>query len=120
MPFPFENLTVYQSSLDFIEAIDDLLKEMKGKVAYTWIDQLGRASASIPLNIAESGGRWFSKDKAQFLRIARGSVFEIVPIIQVLYRKQVIPESRYKTFYDHLSSLARMLTALIRSIEKVN
>ncbi|MBI2336494.1 MAG: four helix bundle protein [Deltaproteobacteria bacterium] len=117
MPFPFEHLDVYKRSLDFVESIESLSSKLKGKASYSLIDQLTRAALSIPLNIAEGNGRWHKGEKRQFFWIARGSVFECVPIVQVLYRKQLIDERQYAGYYAQLDVIAKMLTNLVKSVE---
>jgi four helix bundle protein len=117
MPFPFEHLDVYRRSLDFVESMETLVSDMKGKASYSLIDQLSRAALSIPLNIAEGNGRWHKGDKRQFFWIARGSVFECVPILQVLSRKLLIDEPKYAHYYEQLDVIAKMLTNLVKSVE---
>lgn len=117
MAFQFEQLDVYQKSLDWVESIESLLESIKGKVSYSLIDQLSHASLSIPLNIAEGNGRWHKADKRQFFWVARGSVFECVPIIQVLKRKKLLTDVVYANYYEHLDMMAKMLTNLVKSVE---
>ena len=117
MPFPFENLDVYKKALDFVESIETLNTNLKGKASYSLIDQLSRAALSIPLNIAEGNGRWHKGDKRQFFWIARGSTFECVPILQVLQRKGLISEVQYAGYYEQLDVMAKMLTNLVKSVE---
>lgn len=117
MAFPFENLDVYKKSLDFVESIETLTIQLKGKASYSMIDQLSRAALSIPLNIAEGNGHWHKGDKRQFFWIARGSTFECIPIIQVLHRKSLINEQQYAGFYEQLDVIAKMLTNLVKSVE---
>ncbi len=117
MAFQFEKLEVYQKALDWVEAIELLCESLKGKVSYSMIDQLSRASLSIPLNIAEGNGRWHKGDKRQFFWIARGSTFECVPIIQVLHRKNLLNEPQYAGYYEQLDVIAKMLTNLVKSVE---
>ncbi len=119
MKFAFENLEVYQKSLDWIEKVEIISQLAKGKISYTLIDQLSRASLSIPLNIAEGNGRWHKGDKRQFFWIARGSVFECVPIIQVLQRKGLLNEEQYTDYYESLQVMAKMLTNLVKSVEEL-
>ncbi len=119
MTFLFENLDVYQKSLIWIETVEALNQNLKSKVSYSLLDQLSRASTSIPLNIAEGNGRWHKPDKRQFFWIARGSAFECVPLIQVLYRRGLIEEIKYKNCHAQLDSLAKMLTKLIQSVENI-
>ncbi|MBI2339798.1 MAG: four helix bundle protein [Deltaproteobacteria bacterium] len=117
MAFSFENLDVYQRALDWAEAVETLSTGLKGKVSFSLLDQLQRATLSIPLNIAESNGRWHKGEKRQFFWIARGSVFECVPIIQVLHRKKLIDEKQYASYYEQLDIIAKMLTNLVKSVE---
>src|SRR4051812_47059387 len=83
MPFSFENLTVYQHSLNLVEHAESLVASLKGKASFSLLNQLSRAALSVPLNIAEGSDRWHQKEKRQFIRIAKGSVFEKVPVAQV-------------------------------------
>jgi four helix bundle protein len=83
--FSFEDLEVYRMALDWVAAVDEVSKSLQGNVSYTLLDQFQRAVLSIPLNIAEGNGRWHKGEKKQFFYIARGSVFESVPIIQVIH-----------------------------------
>lgn len=117
--FAFENLEVYQMALNWVEQVEDLCKALSGNISKTFIDQLSRASLSIPLNIAEGNGRWHKADKRQFFWVARGSVFECVPIIQALNRKKLVADLRYQEFYDQLQSMAKMLSGLIKSVDRI-
>src|SRR3990167_2100292 len=117
MAFPFEQLGVYKRSLEWVETAETLCQSLKGKVSYSFLDQLSRAALSIPLNIAEGNGRWHKGEKRQFFWIARGSVFECVPIIQILYRKKLIDEKQYAGYYEQLDVIAKMLTNLVKSVE---
>ena len=119
MSFPFENLTVYQRSLKFVEDIEVLVTHLKGKASFSLLDQLSRAALSVPLNIAEGAGRWHTKEKKQFLRIAKGSVFEMVPIVQVLRKRSLLDEPTYLRKYDDLESLAKMITGLEKSVDQL-
>jgi len=56
------------------------------------------------------------RTRCNVLRIARGSVFEIVPIIQVLVEKSVNRRNLWEC-YEELQVMAKMLTSLIRSVE---
>lgn len=66
MSFPFEKLDVYKMSLVLISRIDELCQRIKGKIAFSFEDQLRRAILSVALNIAEGNGRWHTRDKQHF------------------------------------------------------
>jgi four helix bundle protein len=101
-----------------VDATEEICKPLKGKLSFSILDQMTRASLSIPLNIAEGSGRWHKKEKIQFLRIARGSVFEIVPIIEIMRRRRFLDFELYKKSYGELQIMAKMLTGFINSIEE--
>jgi four helix bundle protein len=115
--FTFERLVVYQRALGVVETVESLVATLKGRVSFSLLDQLSRATLSIPLNIAEGEGRWHKGEKRQFLRIARGSAFEIVPILQVLVKKQMLDEATHQRIYAELESISKMLIGLEKSVE---
>ena len=63
MPFSFEALTVYQKSLDLIDQMEQISQSIKGRISFSLIDQLSRASTSVALNIAEGNGRCHKNEK---------------------------------------------------------
>lgn len=115
MAFTFENLDVYKRALQFATSIESLLSENKNSVNRGFNDQLSRASLSIPLNIAEGNGRWHQADKRQFFWVARGSVFECVPLIEILKIKNCISDIEYKKLRTDLDALGKMLTKLVQA-----
>ena len=77
-----EKLDVYQRSLEFLALVSELT-ETNERGDGPLLDQLRRASMSIPLNIAESSGRPKPQDRARFCGIARGSAMECNAILDV-------------------------------------
>ena len=61
---------------------------------YFLADQLNRASLSIAANIAEGNGRFTKADRRNFFGIARGSVQECVPLLEVARRHGFIDDNR--------------------------
>jgi four helix bundle protein len=117
MSFMFEKLEVYQRALDLAEKIVGLTEAFAGKGNYHLVDQLGRASISISLNIAEGNGRWHVKDRRNFFWIARGSTFECVPLVELCRRKKLMTEETCQELKVELEIISKMLTALIKRTE---
>ncbi len=82
MAFAFEKLLVYQKSVDFADQICDLTEQFPARYNHL-ADQLNRASLSISSNIAEGNGRFTKPDRKHFFGIARGSVQECVPQLEL-------------------------------------
>lgn len=118
MSFIFEKLEVYQRAVDFAEKIDTLSKQFAGRGHYHLIDQLRRAALSISLNIAEGNGRWHTKDRKNFFWIARGSVFECVPLVELCRRQELMSEEICAELKAELEVLSKMLTALVKGTDR--
>lgn len=115
--FLFEKLEVYQKAVSFAEHISTLTAEFPRGVWYL-TDQFNRASLSISLNIAEGNGRWSSADRRNFLCIARGSVHECIPIIEICQRKKLITVTTSLELRQELDVIAKMLSGLIERTQR--
>ena len=80
-----------------------LIQKMLGKFPeiekYSLVNQLRRSSISIPSNIAEGWGRQSRKNYLQFLRVARGSLFELET--QLIITKEL----KYVNYSEKLDNL---------------
>lgn len=115
--FNFETLEVYKKALKFSVELCKLAA--KFPYAYSRIrDQLVGATISIPLNIAEGSGRFGRKEKANFYRYSRASVFECIPILTICFELKLIGEKELLYYKDRSSELSRMLNGLIKSTNK--
>jgi four helix bundle protein len=118
MAFDFEKLDVYKKALLFTEEIYTISKNFPKEELYGLAGQLRRAPISISANIAEGNGRYNKRDFAQFLRIARGSIYECVPLLQISLKQLYIEEDAYKKLTANCNELAKMINGLISSLLK--
>ena len=81
----FEKLQVYQKAIDLADEVASLTENFP-RGYYFLTDQLNRASLSIAANIAEGNGRFTKADRKNFFTIARGSVQECVPLLELARR----------------------------------
>ena len=86
--FDHEKLNVYQEAIAFVSWADELIRSISRSVAAK--DQLGRASTSVPLNIAEGNGKFSHKDRCRFLGNAYGSAVECAACLDVLAAKGLV------------------------------
>ena len=113
MSFIFEKLVVYQESINLAEIIGKLTEKFP-RGSYYLVDQLNRASLSISANIAEGNGRYHDKDRNNFFYIARGSVHECVPLLEIAFRKNLVNASAKNELFNKLESIAKMISGLIK------
>ena len=95
--------------------IDEILKHKRMKGNYELKNQLKRAVLSVPTNIAEGVGRDKTKEKKQFLNIAKGSVYETVSLLIVMKKKKYLAEEDFVEIYKQCDIIAGMLYVMIRS-----
>lgn len=83
---------------------------------YGLYSQMRRSAISIPSNIAEGYGRYNRKEFSQFLRVARGSIFELETQIELSGSLGFINQSEYKDLLNSITDINRMLTAFINQL----
>jgi len=88
--FRFEDLEIWQMAIEIGDELFDIADELQEKKKYRFADQLYGAGLSFSNNIAEGSGSFSSKDFANFLNIARRSVFECANILVVLLRRSLV------------------------------
>jgi len=113
--FFFEKLQVYQRSLEFAIKLCKIASEFPPKFSRIR-DQLIGAGISVPLNIAEGSGRKSAKEKVNFYKISRTSIFEITPIIEICLKLNLINEQIYKETREEAIELSKMINGLIKSL----
>jgi four helix bundle protein len=69
-------------------------------------------------NIAEGFGRYESKDKTRFYKIARGSAYELISQSMISHALEYLSAENKNDLIDELKVIIGELDALIRSIEK--
>ncbi|MFA6261854.1 MAG: four helix bundle protein [Bacteroidia bacterium] len=112
--FDFEKLIAYQKAKNYHHYIYTFLKDSP-KVDSITRNQLRRAAFSVMLNIAEGAGRYSNADKRNFYRIARGSVFECVAILDFLISESIVSTTFYTEMYATSEELSKILMGLINS-----
>jgi four helix bundle protein len=106
LAFSLEKLLVYQKAIDFADRICTLTRTFP-RGYYFLADQLDRATLSIAANIAEGNGRFTKADRRNFFGIARGSVQECVPLLELASRQKLINSEEHELLKGHLPECFR-------------
>ena len=88
----YQELTVWQKSMDLVEAIYLLAKKFPKEETFGLTSQIKRAVVSIPANIAEGYGRTHRGDYLHHLSIARGSLMEVETHLAIALRLNYLPQ----------------------------
>ena len=73
----FKDLNVWQCGMSLATNVYAFVKKLPVDEKYGLVDQIRRATVSIPSNIAEGSGRNSTKEFCHFLSIATGSLAEL-------------------------------------------
>jgi four helix bundle protein len=81
-------------------------------------DQLNRAALSTAANMAEGNGRFTKADRRSFFGIARGSVQEWVPLLELAWRQTLLEAGWHQQPKANLEEIAGVLSGLIKGFER--
>jgi four helix bundle protein len=112
--FDFLKLDVYKKAKKFHQDCKNII--LNNTLDRYVTDQLGRASFSVPLNIAEGSGKFSKADRRNFFVIARASLFECVAVLDILLDNRKITEEKFKEMSVNADELSRMLYAMIKNL----
>ena len=100
----FEKLEVYQRAVTFADGVAALTETFPRGYGFL-TDQLKRAALSIATNPAEGNRRFTKADRGDFFTIARGSVQECVPLLEVARRRGLLDEGQHWKLRGELGTL---------------
>ena len=114
MAFKFENLRVWQVSLEFGEKINLLADEFPKKEMFNLSNQIRRAADSIGLNIAATSQS--NAEQKRFLIFANRSTLEVVACLIKAKLRKYLDESTFNNLYNEAENLVKMLQAFIKKL----
>jgi four helix bundle protein len=116
MAFRFENLKVWQISLDIADEVDLLAQNFPQYELYSLSSQIRRAANSISLNIVEGSTGLSNAEFKRFLIIANRSALEVVGCLFLAQRRRYINNDKFAELYSKIETLVKMIQSLINSL----
>ncbi|MFQ6033452.1 MAG: four helix bundle protein [Candidatus Bipolaricaulia bacterium] len=113
----FRDLEVWREAHNLTLKVYEVTKTFPAEERYRLVDQLCRAAASIPANIAEGKGRRSQKDFLRFLTVARGSVEETKYHLLLAHDLGYIESELYTELASGYDTVGKMLNGLIARVE---
>jgi four helix bundle protein len=111
--FDHEDLRVYQAAIEFVAWHEGVAPEITSKVSAC--DHLARASAGVPVNIAQASGKRSMGDRRQFIDTAYGSSLECAACLDVLGILECVRATTVHAGKERLSTLVAMLIGFRKS-----
>jgi four helix bundle protein len=115
MSFKFEKLDAWQQAIDFCDKIISIADGLPQRYQFSLGEQLRRASISIPTNIAEGSGRDNPKECRYFYTVAKGSVYEVVSLLVICRKRDLLADAEYQALYPEADRLAALIHGLARA-----
>lgn len=118
MAFKFEELQVWQKSIEFTLSIHKLTRNFPDEERFILTSQIKRAADSIALNIAEGSTGQSDAEFSRFLGIAIRSAIEVVTCLHIGKKRGLIDQTKFDELYMEVQTMIRMTQALRNSIKK--
>jgi four helix bundle protein len=114
----FEEINAWQKARELTKRIYQISAEGQFARDYGLRDQMRRACISIMSNIAEGYERSGTKEFAQFLSVAKGSVGEVRSQLYVALDQKYISETMFEQLTGEATEISRMLSGLMKYLRK--
>ncbi|MCS3953297.1 four helix bundle protein [Salinibacter ruber] len=119
MAYKFEDLEVWQRSLDYADAVHEIADELPEYERYNLADQMTGAANSIALNVAEGSTGLSDTEQDRFLRIAVRSLLETVACLHLVKRREYLDDlDPLRAAYKESETLFAKLQAFRSSLDK--
>lgn len=110
--YGFYRLEVWKLGMKLVSEIYDITKKFPNEEKFSLISQIRRAAISVPLNIAEGSIKRTKKDFASFVRIALGSLMEVMTCLEISLDQKYISKIEYEKFQKTIQELYFKLISL--------
>ena len=114
--FRFENLEIWKDGIKITKELLEIANNLESRKLYRFAEQLRGAAMSITNNIAEGSGSYSDKEFANFINIARRSVFECFNILVIIAQSDIISAEELDDKRNKLDHIARKLSLFKKSL----
>lgn len=104
----FKELTIWKLSREFCSDIYEVTISFPETEKFGIINQLRRASVSVPSNIAEGCSRKSNKDFSRFLEIAIGSMYELETQLLISNDLGFVSKEKTRELIEKLNGIIKM------------
>jgi four helix bundle protein len=112
----FENLDVYKLVVRLADTVWRVVRKWDSFAQDTVGKQLVRAADGIGANVAEGVGRGSFQDNRRFVKIGRGSLYEVIHWLRRAYVRELITREDTRLIKPMITELSPRLNAYLKSI----
>lgn len=111
----YQKSMVWQKAMDVAKGIYALAPLLPREEVYGMRSQITRAAVSVAANVAEGWTRETTRDKANFLAIAHGSLSEVETLLTLCEHMGWFSAAKTGDLRSNIDEVSRMLTTLRRT-----
>jgi len=113
----YKDLKIWQKGIELVEIIYKVTISFPQNEQYGLTSQVRRSSVSIPSNIAEGWGRGYNTNFLQFIKISRGSLYELETQLIIANKIQLITKKNFKMIEDLILIESKMINSFITTLK---
>ena len=110
------DLEVWTDGVALVRGVYEVTRTWPSEERFGLTSQIRRAAVSVPSNVAEGWGRHKKGEFDQFLRYARGSLFEVETQLVIAVEIGLSQRADVADLLQQVDVLSRRLLALRRSL----
>lgn len=116
MKHNYHHLEIWKLGLELADSIYELTEKFPQKKSFAMVDQLIRASISVPSNIAEGCGRGTVPQLKHFLDITVGSLAELETQLYICQGRKFVSKSDSENIIAKITMIRRMTLSFKKSL----
>jgi len=114
----YRDLLVWRKAMDLAVAAHGIARRIPADGRRPLVDQIMRSAVSVPANIAEGSGRVSRRSYLHFLRIARGSLYELDTLLELARRLEYVGDAEFSRSMALVEDVSRLLTRLGQALQR--
>jgi len=117
----YKDLLIWQKGIEITEKVYLITNNFPQNELFSLTNQIRRASVSISSNIAEGFGRNSTKSYLNFLKISRGSLYELETQLIIAEKLNYISDSDlFQTIYNLIAEEGKIINSYMNKLELSN
>jgi four helix bundle protein len=114
-----ETLEVWKDAKELaVFVYKEVLPKLPAEEKWNLNQQIRRAVASVPANIAEGHGRFYYQENVRFCYIARGSLVETYSHLSLAHDLEYISDELFTNLKQKIEAEARMINGYIAYLKR--
>ena len=114
--YSYKDLIAWQKAILLTKEVYKITRALPESEKFNLISQINRSVVSVPSNIAEGWGRESKNSYVNFLKIARGSLYELETQLIIVKELNFCSEEILHPLFELFIEEIKILIGLIKSI----